>query len=705
MRKLVVLSFLFAWVLIGFAIWQFKEGLDSNPIYLGFSVFFMAGAFIVSLLLLAFAISISNIEKLKESKVFVNIYPNYYKTFDVSNDDEKTTQTHADLYFNAEELCEAKFHFPLLSIFKLFAGTFVGLGILGTFIGFSSGLPADFDEEQIKLLLSGLKTAFNTSIIGVVTSILYNFLVVQPILNSLNQSAQTLCDELDSKYYISDTLALSKDIQALGASLQSGIGDMSKAINETMSNFGGDIKSSVSASFEKAIEGSREALNAAMTESAEKLSKISEILDKTPENLTAVNDATNNLSEKLSQKITEAGEQTKSQLAAVVSTIHNELNKEFETFSNNLTPASEAIKDSTEKLCVLPEILKESISAITDGANAKMAQTLNGFNAKINESITKFTDGIKPVCDNLDTTSTKIAEIPEMLKESFNDVSENTKSGIENMLNGFDSKIGDSLENFTDRLQPVCDNLTETSNKISEIPQQITDSFSKVSESAKDGISEITNTANSKMSNTMDNFSEKIENSLNGFTENFEPIAESMERASKEIATVPATLSQLQQNLKVTSDILSSKMSDFAKKQDDLNDTRNEMARTLAGSANNLKDLIEGVKNATLEYERLNTSTKDLFNEFQNVDKALQNAFKSVEQALQNYTQNTQDTVSEYMDKFAQGTQNYTSTFMSSIEEVKQFEQNIEQSLEKILRMIIDAQNKMKKNENPEEKK
>ena len=38
MRKRVVLSFLFAWVLIGFAIWQFKEGLDSNQIYLGFSV-------------------------------------------------------------------------------------------------------------------------------------------------------------------------------------------------------------------------------------------------------------------------------------------------------------------------------------------------------------------------------------------------------------------------------------------------------------------------------------------------------------------------------------------------------------------------------------------------------------------------------------------------------------------------------------------
>ena len=130
--------------------------------------------------------------------------------------------------------------------------------------------------------------------------------------------------------------------------------------------------------------------------------------------------------------------------------------------------------------------------------------------------------------------------------------------------------------------------------------------------------------------------------------------------------------------------MLSSKISDFAKKQDDLNGTKNDMARTLASSADSLKDLIADVKNATLEYEQLNSSTKDLFDEFKNVDKALQDAFKSIEGALQNYTDNTQKTVSEYMDKFQTGTQNYTNTFMSSVNEVKLIDQEIKQTLKDI---------------------
>ena len=63
-------------------------------------------------------------------------------------------------------------------------GVMTGLGILGTFIGLTLGLSrfslgSDIDtslmQTSISGLLEGIKTAFITSIFGVVYSLLFNF--------------------------------------------------------------------------------------------------------------------------------------------------------------------------------------------------------------------------------------------------------------------------------------------------------------------------------------------------------------------------------------------------------------------------------------------------------------------------------------------------------------------------------------------------
>ena len=99
--------------------------------------------------------------------------------------------------------------FPLSALVKILPGTFVGLGILGTFIGFSDGisemsLTGNVDElfGKLDIFFTGLNTAFITSIIGVVLSVVFGIIYQFP-LNKIKFNCSKiynkLIKELDSE--------------------------------------------------------------------------------------------------------------------------------------------------------------------------------------------------------------------------------------------------------------------------------------------------------------------------------------------------------------------------------------------------------------------------------------------------------------------------------------------------------------------------
>lgn len=84
----------------------------------------------------------------------------------------------------------------------------VGLGILGTFVGLTYGISsfktASTDEIKgsIEILLSGMGTAFISSVWGMFLSLIYTFIEKSEI-NSLHHSIHRLSYELDKKFKIS----------------------------------------------------------------------------------------------------------------------------------------------------------------------------------------------------------------------------------------------------------------------------------------------------------------------------------------------------------------------------------------------------------------------------------------------------------------------------------------------------------------------
>ena len=129
----------------------------------------------------------------------------YKKSFLVSDDEDyHKTRANSDLYFGPETWLQDTNPLPIQAFLKIIPGTFIGFGILGTFIGFAGGICSiDLSNSEkllgsVEQLVGGLRNAFNTSIVGMLASMFCNFFFFFSLFNktlhmkSLNFTCQ-LC--------------------------------------------------------------------------------------------------------------------------------------------------------------------------------------------------------------------------------------------------------------------------------------------------------------------------------------------------------------------------------------------------------------------------------------------------------------------------------------------------------------------------------
>jgi biopolymer transport protein ExbB/TolQ len=142
--------------------------------------------------------------KILKDAYLSSAWKDYNESFIDFNDEEKTDDYSYE-YFNEKNLMASNSNFKLINSIP---NILVGLGILGTFVGLTYGI-SNFNTgstEQIKssiqILLSGMGTAFISSIYGMFFSLLFTFFEKVQI-NSLYQAIHKLCYNLDRKFKVS----------------------------------------------------------------------------------------------------------------------------------------------------------------------------------------------------------------------------------------------------------------------------------------------------------------------------------------------------------------------------------------------------------------------------------------------------------------------------------------------------------------------
>lgn len=344
---------------------------------------------------------------------------------------------------------------------------FVGLGILGTFIGFSAAIPnKDISSvEELNPLFEGLETAFNTSIVGVFSSVFYNFLIVQPLIKLLNQNSKELSDKLDEKFFVTDVEAMEK----MSGIVKETLTTVQSNTKELAENF----KNSSAEMFSEAIAEGKDALNREMNGVALKLSEIAEILKDTPEKITALN-------EQLESSIKDSTEQTKIQLSLVVETINKNLNEKFKNFTDELNPVSENLKayaekisTTTEKIQSLPEKISEIHNSFSRSEN-ELVSKIQDISSSLRDSVSAMEnsydtihEAIRSIRSSIQTSKEQIDLLVEKSKlnneeagknladaiSQYNTISSETKT----MLSGF-LQVDKSLKSIFDQIKNQFEN-------------------------------------------------------------------------------------------------------------------------------------------------------------------------------------------------------------------------------------------------------
>ncbi|MCH7396732.1 MotA/TolQ/ExbB proton channel family protein [Belliella sp. DSM 107340] len=142
--------------------------------------------------------------KLENSSTLSGVWISYKSSFGFG-DLNKTTEDARD-YFNEYNLILNNSNFRY---YLTLPNIFVGLGILGTFVGLVYGI-SSFDnlsdssviKESISVLLSGMGTAFYTSIVGMFFSIFFNIIEKKQFYKTFRKIKQ-ISNELNNTYRIS----------------------------------------------------------------------------------------------------------------------------------------------------------------------------------------------------------------------------------------------------------------------------------------------------------------------------------------------------------------------------------------------------------------------------------------------------------------------------------------------------------------------
>lgn len=364
-------------------------------------------------------ISTDNLLKISgANKNIQNICQSYKKSFLPSSiKDKEKTRANADLYFGyVAWLEDIRNGYPVLQTLKIIPTTFTGFGILGTFLGFAQGISqintnGDFEvmKTGIDNLLSGLNTAFNSSIFGVVASILINYIIILPIIHRLKINSKYLCDYLDERFYISEADAIMQYSVIVDEENNEIPFSMSlKAITESLSNVQSSMDSFTTQIADKLVNMQREAtlevsnsLQSVLRENVTaQFDALRENVQKTGEMLKACADILKDVPEKLSNtsdklvestkiSIEEFKKQSESSIKTLNDSITENLNKKFDSYADSVNKSTQTIVQLNKELKAMPGNLHEISDSImqTKDSMSQSVKELEGYLQNVSRSV------------------------------------------------------------------------------------------------------------------------------------------------------------------------------------------------------------------------------------------------------------------------------------------------------------------------------
>lgn len=606
----------------------------------------------------------------------------YKETISINITEKKQTNTPALELFSEFSTCSA--HRINLRLLDTASGTLVGLGLLGTFLGLTLGIK-DFDssstqniQRSIQLLLSGMGTAFITSLVGMFFSMIYSF-CDKYWRNRLSKHLYILTSKLDSLYYIDDRTLDDLNEQALAKS----IANTMKVVVEN------EIRSVVNALNEKLT------YNSESGESTTVANAIREVLKENQEQSKALKSFSTDLAMELNNGFDEA--------------LSRQMQQKILPLMENVDATTKAIVEHIDQMASqVSAPATDMIQAVVDELKSSMSEMMKEFSSGLSGSAT---NELETLAHQLGTAAQSMADFPnnmahisstlqitiEEVKNAVSEISNTSASANSTAMQQMQEQITfatGAISNAISDVKNVMSGLTQSSQEqTGQMISKLTDAAEKMgaflsgtiatlSSSVQQSVKNITDDVNNKQADLIalqeDTTAQtkKLLETFNTGLDRLEKMNEYItgtmnmfQQAQGQITGSTAHLQTITGDMKLATQLFNKSQTDYAVKME-------EMQRNSQHGIDAVTDLLKNSSDLSEDYVE----------KFEIIRQGLGSIFQQLQSGLSEYSRTVQATTQKYLDQYSTSLTNTTDALSSTIQQQNE-----------VVEMLVESLNAKKK--------
>ena len=618
---------------------------------------------------------------LKETKI-ASIAESYAQTICIDITEKKQTNTPALELFSEFSTCSA--HKINLRLLDTAAGTLVGLGLLGTFLGLTLGIK-DFDssstqniQKSIQLLLSGMGTAFITSLVGMLLSMIYSF-VDKYWRNRLSKHLHVLTKKLDSLYYIDDRTLDDLNEQALAKSIASTMKEVVEhemrsvvnALNEklTYNSESGEVTTVANAIREilKENQEQSKALKSFSTDLAMELNNgFDEVLSHQMQQkilplMENVDATTKAIVEHIDQMASQVSSPATDMIQTVVDELKNSMSEMMKEFSSGLSGSA------TNELEILAHQLGTAAQSMADFPNnmAHISSTLQVTIEEVKNAVSEISN------TSANANSTAMQRMQEQITFATGAIS-NAISEVKDVMSGLtqssQEQTGQMVSKLADAAEKMGSFLSGTIVTLSSSVQQSVKSITDDVNNKQADLIALQEESTAQTKRLLETFNAGLDR-LEKMNEYITGTMNMFQEAQGQISGSTAHLQTITGDMKLATQLFNKSQSDYAVKME-------EMQRN---SQRGIDAVTELLKNS-------GEMSEDYVEKFETIRQGLGGIFQQLQSGLSEYSRTVQATTQKYLDQYSTSLTNTTDALSSTIQQQNE-----------VVEMLVESLNAKKK--------
>lgn len=599
------------------------------------------------------------LDSLKETKI-APLAETYSKTINIETHDGKKSNIPASEYINDYSVC--KYNKLNLRMLDTAAGTLVGLGLLGTFLGLTLGIKG-FDSsnterinESIQGLLAGMGTAFLTSLLGMTFSILFTA-ADKALRHRLYKDVKELTDKLDSEYYIDDLVLANINQQNIVNQLYKALkNDLQQQALEianklTYTNAEGQNVTIGNAIREILTENTKQS-KALMSFSTDLAMELNQGFDET-------------LSRQMQQKIVPLMESVDATTKAVV----EHIDKMADTVSS---PATDMMQNVVDELKQSMQSLLNEFSTGLSGAATSELENLAMQLGTATQAMADFPKNMENISATLQVT---IEEVKHAISEISNTSANANSTAMQQMQEQITYATG-AISNAITEVKEVMSGISQSSqeqsnqmvSKLADAAEKmgsfLTGTISTLSNSVQQSVKGITDDINSKQTDLIA-LQEDTTSQTKKLLENFNVGLERLEKMNEYVTGTMNGFKQAQGEITVSTSNLRTISSDMKLATELFNKGQNDYAARLAqlqtASQKGIDQVTEMLKNS-------GQLADEYVQKFDLIKQGLGSIFSQLQSGLTEYSRTVKDTTDKYLASYTSSLTQTTGALASTIE-------------------------------------